>query len=102
MLSEQLRSSLEQHLLRLAILYKEDISHGAGLKPMPDALARNYLRLIFLRLAVCFSFCGIAALGRLGETGAVTCVGFNDPASVQASSNLCGDSQACQRVLPTP
>jgi integron integrase len=41
-LPEQLRTPLEKHLLRLAILHKEDLSHGAGLAPMPDALARKY------------------------------------------------------------
>lgn len=41
-LPSQLRSSLEQHLLRVAVLHKEDLARGAGLAPMPDALARKY------------------------------------------------------------
>lgn len=41
-LPEQLRSPLEQHLLRVAVLHKEDLARGAGLAPMPDALARKY------------------------------------------------------------
>ena len=38
----QLGAPLEKHLLRVAILHKEDLAQGAGLAPMPDALARKY------------------------------------------------------------
>jgi len=41
-LPNQLRSTLEQHSLRVAVLHKEDLARGAGLAPMPDALARKY------------------------------------------------------------
>lgn len=34
--------SIQQHLLRVATLHKEDLLRGAGLAPMPDALARKY------------------------------------------------------------
>lgn len=37
-----LHAPLNQHLLRVAELHKRDLSHGAGLAPMPSALARKY------------------------------------------------------------
>lgn len=41
-LPEQLHSPLQQHLLRVAALHKEDINKGAGLVPLPGAIARKY------------------------------------------------------------
>ncbi|WP_018509358.1 integron integrase [Thiobacillus thioparus] len=41
-LPSRLREPLQQHLLRVAALHKTDLSHGAGLAPMPGALARKY------------------------------------------------------------
>jgi integron integrase len=41
-LPEQLCSPLQQHLLRIAALHRDDLSRGAGLAPMPDALSRKY------------------------------------------------------------
>jgi len=41
-LPEQLHSPLQQHLVRVATLHKEDLSRGSGLAPLPDALARKY------------------------------------------------------------
>ncbi len=41
-LPSRLREPLQQHLLRIAALHKKDLSHGAGLAPMPNALARKY------------------------------------------------------------
>jgi integron integrase len=41
-LPEQLCSSLQQHLLRVAALHRDDLMGGAGLAPLPDALARKY------------------------------------------------------------
>lgn len=41
-LPEQMRYQLEQHLIRVAVLHKEDLAKGAGLAPMPNALARKY------------------------------------------------------------
>ena len=38
----QLSSPLQQHLLRVATLHRDDLARGAGLAPMPDALARKY------------------------------------------------------------
>jgi hypothetical protein len=38
----QLCSPLQQHLLRIAVLHRDDLARGAGLAPMPDALARKY------------------------------------------------------------
>jgi site-specific recombinase XerD len=38
----QLSSPLQQHLLRVAALHRDDLARGAGLAPMPDALARKY------------------------------------------------------------
>jgi integrase len=38
----QLCSPLQQHLLRVAALHRDDLARGAGLAPMPDALARKY------------------------------------------------------------
>lgn len=41
-LPEQLVSPLRQHMLRVAELHRDDLARGAGLAPMPDALARKY------------------------------------------------------------
>jgi integron integrase len=41
-LPAQLCAPLEKHLLRVAILHKEDLAQGAGLAPMPNALAKKY------------------------------------------------------------
>jgi integron integrase len=41
-LPERLVSPLQQHLLRIAVLHRDDLARGAGLAPMPDALARKY------------------------------------------------------------
>lgn len=41
-LPAQLSSPLQQHLLRVATLHRDDLARGAGLAPMPDALARKY------------------------------------------------------------
>jgi integron integrase len=41
-LPERLVSPLQQHLLRVAALHRDDLAAGAGLAPMPDALARKY------------------------------------------------------------
>lgn len=41
-LPEQFVASLQRHLLRIAALHREDLARGAGLAPMPDALARKY------------------------------------------------------------
>lgn len=41
-LPEQLVSPLRQHMLRVAELHRDDLARGAGLVPMPDALARKY------------------------------------------------------------
>jgi integron integrase len=38
----QLCSPLQKHLLRIAVLHRDDLARGAGLAPMPDALARKY------------------------------------------------------------
>lgn len=63
-LPEQLVSSMQRHLLRIAELDRDDLARGAGLAPMPDALARKYpTGLGFARLAVCFSVVSTSALG---------------------------------------
>lgn len=41
-LPERLVSPLQQHLLRVAALHRDDLAAGAGLAPMPDALAKKY------------------------------------------------------------
>ena len=41
-LPERLVSPLQQHLLRVIALHRDDLAAGAGLAPMPDALARKY------------------------------------------------------------
>lgn len=41
-LPERLISPLQQHLLRVAALHRDDLAKGAGLAPMPDALTRKY------------------------------------------------------------
>jgi integron integrase len=41
-LPEQLHSPLQQHLLRVAALHKEDLSKGGGLVPLPNAIDRKY------------------------------------------------------------
>lgn len=41
-LPERLITPLQQHLLRVATLHRDDLAKGAGLVPMPDALARKY------------------------------------------------------------
>lgn len=41
-LPAQLCGPLEKHLLRVAILHKEDLAQGTGLAPMPNALAKKY------------------------------------------------------------
>jgi integron integrase len=41
-LPERLVSPLQQHLLRVAALHRDDLASGAGLAPMPDALSRKY------------------------------------------------------------
>lgn len=42
LLPQRLNAQLRQHLLRVAEQHKRDMSHGAGLAPMPSALARKY------------------------------------------------------------
>ncbi|NWG86128.1 MAG: integron integrase [Hydrogenophilaceae bacterium] len=42
LLPERLHDPLKQQLLRVAQQHKDDLSHGAGLAPMPSALARKY------------------------------------------------------------
>lgn len=41
-LPARLVSPLQQHLLRIAALHRDDLAKGAGLAPMPDALDRKY------------------------------------------------------------
>lgn len=41
-LPEHLVSPLQQHLLRIAALHRDDLATGDGLAPMPDALAKKY------------------------------------------------------------
>jgi site-specific recombinase XerD len=41
-LPKRLHEPLHQHLLRVTVQHKKDLSHGAGLAPMPAALARKY------------------------------------------------------------
>jgi len=41
-LPERLVAPMQQHLLRVAALHRDDLARGAGLAPMPDALARKY------------------------------------------------------------
>lgn len=41
-LPEQLLSPMQQHLLRVAALHKQDLSKGAGLAPLPNAIDRKY------------------------------------------------------------
>ena len=41
-LPEQIHSLLQQHLLRVAALHKEDLGKGGGLAPLPNAIARKY------------------------------------------------------------
>lgn len=42
LLPEQLHAPLKQQLLRVGEQHKQDLSHGAGLAPLPSALARKY------------------------------------------------------------
>lgn len=42
LLPEALRSCLQQHLLDIAVQHRHDLNRGAGLAPMPNALARKY------------------------------------------------------------
>ena len=42
LLPKRLVAPLNQHLLRVAEQHKRDLSHGAGLAPLPSALARKY------------------------------------------------------------
>ena len=42
LLSERLHAPIKQQLLRVAEQHKRDLSHGAGLAPLPNALARKY------------------------------------------------------------
>ena len=42
LLPERLHAPLKHQLLRVAELHKQDLSHGAGLAPLPSALARKY------------------------------------------------------------
>lgn len=41
-LPEQLCPALQQHLLRVSTLHKEDLLRGSGFVPLPNALARKY------------------------------------------------------------
>ena len=41
-LPEQLVSPLQRHMLRIASLHRDDLARGAGLAPMPNALAQKY------------------------------------------------------------
>lgn len=41
-LPERLVSPLQQHLLRVVSLHRDDLARGGGLAPMPDALSRKY------------------------------------------------------------
>lgn len=41
-LPERLVYPLQQHLLRVVALHRDDLAAGAGLAPMPDALAKKY------------------------------------------------------------
>lgn len=42
LLPERLHAPLKQQLMRVAELHKQDLSRGAGLTPLPNALARKY------------------------------------------------------------
>jgi integron integrase len=42
LLPERLHAPLKHQLLRVAELHKQDLSRGAGLAPLPNALARKY------------------------------------------------------------
>ena len=42
LLPERLHAPLKQQMLRVAEQHKQDLSHGAGLAPLPSALARKY------------------------------------------------------------
>lgn len=42
LLPERLNAPLKQQLLRVAEQHKQDLTHGAGLAPLPSALARKY------------------------------------------------------------
>lgn len=42
LLPHQLVSPLQQHMLRVATVHQEDLAKGAGLAPLPNALARKY------------------------------------------------------------
>ncbi len=42
LLPERLHAPIKQQLLRVAEQHKRDLSHGAGLAPLPSALARKY------------------------------------------------------------
>lgn len=42
LLPQQLYLPLQQHLLRVSVLHKEDLLRGSGLVPLPNALARKY------------------------------------------------------------
>ena len=41
-LPAQLCSPLQQHMLRVAALHRDDLARGNGLVPLPDALSRKY------------------------------------------------------------
>lgn len=41
-LPQQLVDPLQRHLLQIAVLHQDDLSRGAGLAPMPEALSRKY------------------------------------------------------------
>lgn len=41
LLPEQLTSSLQQHMVRIASLHRRDVAHGSGFAPLPDTLWRK-------------------------------------------------------------
>lgn len=96
----QLCSPLQQHLLRVAALHRGDLVRGAGLAPMPDALARKYPSAsASWAWQFVFPSSVLRPWGESGPPGPLACVRFDSPAGLQAGGHQGADREARQCSL---
>ena len=97
-LPERLISPLQQHLLRVAALHRDDQAKG-GARCFAKKIS---VRLSFACLAICLSFGKSASVGFQWSSGALAYVRFDDSAGVQAGNRAGRSDEACERPLLAP
>ena len=101
LLPERLHAPLKQQLLRVAEQHKQDLSRGAGLAPLPSALARKYPS-ASASLAWQFAFPSavLRPWGGRRPFGTLACIGFDGAARLSGCQGSGGDSQAWRVCTP--